>query len=92
MNSHGRLCLHLVGRAPVPRRQLRLAELYGRRRRLPVRRAARSGLLLGLAALDEQADGHEEDNEDDDGEDHGPRDACVEIKFQAPDAVDALSS
>ena len=28
----------------------------------------------------------------DDGEDHGPRDACVEIKFQAPDAVDALSS
>ena len=45
--SHGRLRLHLVGRPPVPRRRLRLAELYGRRRRLPVRRAARSGLLLG---------------------------------------------
>ena len=90
--SHGRLRLHLVSRSPVPRRRLRLAELYGRRRRLPVRRAAGSGLLLGLAALEEEADGHEEDDEDDDGEDHGPGDACVEIKFQAPDAIDALSS
>ena len=61
--SHGLLRLHLVGRAPVPRRRLRLAELYGRRRRLPVRRAPGSGLLLGLAALDEDADGHEDDDE-----------------------------
>ena len=61
--SHGRLRLHLVGRAPVPRRRLRLAELYGRRRRLPVRRAAGSGLLLVLAALEEEADGHEDDDE-----------------------------
>jgi len=37
----------------VPRRRLRLAELDGRRRRLPVRRAPGSGLLLGLAALEE---------------------------------------
>ena len=58
--SHGLLRLHLVGRAPVPRRRLRLAELYRRRRRLPVRRAAGPGLLLGLAALDEDADGHDE--------------------------------
>ena len=77
--SHGRLRLHLVGRAPVPRRRLRLAELYGRRRRLPVRRAARSGLLLGLAALEEEADGHEEDDEDDDGENDGPRDARLAL-------------
>ena len=76
----------------MPRRRLRLAELDGRRRRLPVRRAPGSGLLLGLAALEEEADGHEDDDESNHCKDDGPRDARLALLARVAAALLAAAA